>query len=241
MLGARLSRATLGGLRRCRGFAAAASTPGSPGAAAGPASAGAPPAESFIRGDQARKATIDEMIRVDHAGEVAAVEIYRGQAWALRGTPIEAQLREMQRGEEVHLATMERLMAERRVRPSALAPLARTAGLALGVATALLGKETAMAATVAVETAIGGHYNDQVRELLKRGYDGPAGGAGAGASAGSKQDGELTRTFAKFRDEEMEHHDTALAHGAKAAPGFQLLSAVIQAGCAVGIELCRRV
>ena len=37
----------------------------------------------------------------------------------------------------------------------------------LGAATALLGRRSAMAATVSVETAISGHYNAQVRELLE--------------------------------------------------------------------------
>ncbi len=39
-------------------------------------------------GDEAQHtARIDEMIRVDHAGEVGAVRIYEGQMWVLRGTP----------------------------------------------------------------------------------------------------------------------------------------------------------
>ena len=48
----------------------------------------------YLRGaDVSRKASTDEMLRVDHAGEVAAVEIYRGQAWVLRGTSVEGLLK----------------------------------------------------------------------------------------------------------------------------------------------------
>jgi demethoxyubiquinone hydroxylase (CLK1/Coq7/Cat5 family) len=98
------------------------------------------------------------MLRVDHAGELGAVEIYRGQAWVLRGTTLEPTLRAMQAGEEVHLARLSALLGERRVRPSLLAPLWGAAGFALGVATGLLGRHMAMAATVSVETAISRHY-----------------------------------------------------------------------------------
>lgn len=34
--------------------------------------------------DPARRSLVDEMLRVDHAGEVGAVQIYAGQLWMLR-------------------------------------------------------------------------------------------------------------------------------------------------------------
>lgn len=37
-----------------------------------------------------RKRLLDEMLRVDHAGEVGAVDIYAGQLWALRNAPAAA-------------------------------------------------------------------------------------------------------------------------------------------------------
>ncbi len=42
--------------------------------------------------DISRKLLIDEMLRVNQAGEVGAVQIYAGQQWVLRGTPAEATL-----------------------------------------------------------------------------------------------------------------------------------------------------
>lgn len=77
----------------------------------------------------------------------------------------------MKQQEEQHLHDVSELMTERRARPTALLPLWSAAGYCLGVGTALLGREAAMACTVAVETAIGQHYDDQIRELLHRGYD----------------------------------------------------------------------
>ena len=172
------------------------------------------------------------MLRVDHAGEVGAVEIYRAQAWVLRGTPAEPMLRDMQAGEEEHLRTLEAMLASRRVRPSLLLPLWRAAGFALGAASALLGRRSAMAATVSVETAISGHYNAQVRELLEAGGGVPRAGSG---------DEELVAVFAKHRDEEVAHHDAAVAQGAREAPGFAAQDAVIKAGCAVAIQVATRV
>jgi ubiquinone biosynthesis monooxygenase Coq7 len=61
--------------------------------------------------------------------------------------------------EKVHLKEFERLIPKYRVRPTALLPLWNIAGFALGAGTALLGKEAAMACTVAVEEVISEHYN----------------------------------------------------------------------------------
>jgi ubiquinone biosynthesis monooxygenase Coq7 len=44
-------------------------------------------------------------------------------------------------------------------------------GYALGAATALMGKEAAMACTVAVEATITEHYNSQIRDLTQVCYE----------------------------------------------------------------------
>lgn len=171
------------------------------------------------------------MLRVDHAGEAAAVAIYEGQAFVLRGTPAAPLLAHMREGEVAHLKTLDGLLAARRVRPSLLLPLWRAAGFALGAASALLGTRSAMAATVSVETAISGHYNAQVRELLA----GPGGGGGGGHA--EPGDAELVAVFAQHRDEEVAHHDTAVAEGARDAPGFAAQDVVIRGGCAAAIQV----
>ncbi len=62
--------------------------------------------------------------------------------------------------EKKHLYSFNRILGENRVRPSMLTPVWEGLGYALGVGTALLGKEAAMACTEAVETVIGQHYNE---------------------------------------------------------------------------------
>ena len=70
--------------------------------------------------------------------------------------------------EKIHLATFEQLLTMYRVRPTVFLPLWDILGYSLGYATATMGKESAMACTVAVEESITEHYNDQIRELLIR-------------------------------------------------------------------------
>lgn len=62
-------------------------------------------------------------------------------------------------GEKKHIAAFDKLVTQHNVRPTALYPIWKVAGFALGAGTALLGKRAAMACTEAVETAIGEHYN----------------------------------------------------------------------------------
>lgn len=67
--------------------------------------------------------------------------------------------------EKKHLAVMNKIQLQHRVRPTALTEVAKAAGFALGAATALMGKEAAMACTEAVETVIGEHYDECVCSL----------------------------------------------------------------------------
>ena len=177
-------------------------------------------------GRGAGRARLAEQLRVDHAGELGAVWIYRGQRAvfdAARGKgDIAGQLKEMEGHEAVHLAAFDTLLNARRVRPTLMAPLWRLAGFALGAGTALLGEKAAHACTEAVETVIEGHYADQIKDLGVR-------------------EPELADQLARFRADELSHRDHAIAAGARSAPGYGLLSTVIQAGCRVAIKLAEKV
>ena len=158
-----------------------------------------------------------EMIRVDHAGEHGAVRIYEGQLAVLGRRPSTrasaATIKKMADQEQHHLDTFNRLVAEHNVRPTALQPLWDVAGFALGAA---------MACTAAVEDVIDEHYAAQEREL--------------------KDDtSEFKEVVSKFRQEEIEHKETALAEGAEQAPGYEVLSATIKAGCRLAIKLSEKI
>jgi ubiquinone biosynthesis monooxygenase Coq7 len=177
-------------------------------------------------GQGAVAARLAEILRVDHAGELAAVQIYRGQKAVMGAAPGREALAErfgrMADEEGEHLAHFEKLLTERRVRPTLMAPVWRLAGFGLGAATALMGEKAAHACTEAVETVIGEHYADQVAELEAR-------------------DPELAAELARFRDDELAHRDAAVEDGARETPGYALLSAVIQAGCRAAIRISEKV
>jgi ubiquinone biosynthesis monooxygenase Coq7 len=170
-----------------------------------------------------RRADTDSMLRVDQAGEYGATRIYAGQLAVLRRNCPEANLvARMAVQEERHLKRFNQLVAERRVRPTALQPLWNVAGFALGAATALMSEKAALACTDAVETEIDRHYSGQLAAL---GDDDP----------------ELARDIEDFRAEELEHRDTARSAGAANAFGYPLLTAAIRAGCRVAIGLSKRI
>ncbi|RIB27785.1 ubiquinone biosynthesis protein COQ7 [Gigaspora rosea] len=114
-----------------------------------------------------QKKLIDSMIRVDQAGEIGANWIYKGQMAVLGGDKkVGPVIQEMWEQKKYHLCTFDEMIPRHRVRPSLLRPVWEATGFILGVSTALIGKEAAMACTEAVETVIGEHYNDQLRDLL---------------------------------------------------------------------------
>lgn len=163
------------------------------------------------------------MLRVDQAGEFGATRIYAGQLAVLRRNCPEAKLvARMAAQEQRHLKRFNTLMAERRVRPTALQPLWKVAGFALGAATALMSEQAALACTDAVETEIDRHYRDQLADL-------------------GDEDPELAADIADFRADELEHRETARAAGATRALGYPLLTAAIRAGCRVAIGLSKRI
>ncbi len=162
------------------------------------------------------------MIRVDHAGEYGARRIYEGQLAVLKDAESAPKIRHMYEQELRHLKHFEDLLVARGARPTLLQPLWHMAGFALGAGTALMGERAAMACTVAVEEVIDEHYARQAEQL-------------------GEDEADLKATIEEFRQEELEHRDTALAQGAEQAPGYEILSAAIKTGSRLAIWLSERV
>ena len=163
------------------------------------------------------------MIRVDQAGEYGANRIYAGQLAVLRGNSVAAhEVVRMAAQEQAHLDRFNQHMVERGVRPTALQPIWNVAGFALGAATALISEQAAMACTDAVETEIDRHYAEQLAEL-------------------DDSDPELSADIRRFQAEELEHRDTARAHGSADAFAYPLLTFAIRAGCRLAINLSKRI
>ena len=163
------------------------------------------------------------MLRVNQAGEYGATRIYAGQLAVLpRNTRSAKLIARMAAQEQRHLQRFDALMAERGVRPTVLQPVWDVAGFALGATTALMSEEAAMACTEAVETEIDRHYGRQLDEL-------------------GDEDPEFAADIKAFRDEELEHRDTARQAGAANAAGYPVLTATIRAACRLAIGLSKRI
>ncbi|ETW85558.1 hypothetical protein HETIRDRAFT_432275 [Heterobasidion irregulare TC 32-1] len=176
-----------------------------------------------------QRSTLNAALRVDQAGEVAANYIYQGQLAVLRrDRRTAAVIQDMWEQEKKHLAVMNKLQVQHRVRPTVLWEVAKVAGFGLGAVTALMGKEAAMACTEAVETVIGEHYDDQLKEMAEFTTEHPSLSL-------------LKDIIGEFRDDELEHLDTAIEHDSQRAPAHALLSSVIGTGCKIAIEFCKRV
>jgi ubiquinone biosynthesis monooxygenase Coq7 len=175
-----------------------------------------------LPGDPDRDELIAQMIRVNQAGEYGAKRIYQGQLAVLGKTEAAPILKQMLAQEETHLARFNTLMADRAVRPTALEPVWHAAGFALGAATALLGKEAAMACTVAVEDVIGEHYAEQAAQL-------------------GDDEAALKATITEFRTHELHHRQQSLDAGAAEAPAYEALTAAVRAGTRLAIWLSKRV
>lgn len=166
---------------------------------------------------------IDRMIRVNQAGEYGAVRIYKGQLAAIKCQESKELISHMLEQEEEHLRQFEKKMQEYKVRPTILSPVWHIAGYLLGYATAKLGKEAAMACTVAVEEVIDQHYAQQEEKL----------------SNGTAP--ELLNLISKCREEENEHKETGLEHGAENALGYQHLRGFVRKGSKLAIWLSSRI
>ena len=165
---------------------------------------------------------LQQVIRVNHAGEYGAKRIYHGQMHVLKNHACYPVLKHMAEQEEEHLEYFSRQLEERNIRPSALMPLWHIAGYTLGAATALLGKEAAMACTVAVEEAIDEHYREQLDRI-------------------DEKESDLKEKIETFRLQELEHKEIGIEHEAKKAVAYPVLKFLIKTGSRVAITLAKKV
>lgn len=179
-----------------------------------------------LPGDPAPHNTnIDEIIRVNHAGEYGARRIYQGQLAVLGKDPeTRALLEHMAEQEDAHLAYFEEQLSQRNIRPTLLQPVWHAAGYALGYVTAKMGRRAAMACTVAVEDVISGHYQEQLETL-----------------ADETSEKKLRAKIAQFKAEEEEHHDIGLENEAELTNGYKVLSAVIKLGSKTAIAVAKKI
>lgn len=137
----------------------------------------------------------DRILKVNHAGENGAVNIYAGQRIAARLTArsMDAQLAEFKSHEENHRAIFLAELQRRGLRRCRSYWLCAIGGLALGVATGLLGRRAIAATTVAVEAVVLRHLREQLRIL-------------------EGKDAAAVAAISAILEDEQRHHDLSFAH-----------------------------
>jgi ubiquinone biosynthesis monooxygenase Coq7 len=105
------------------------------------------------------------LMRVNHAGEIAAQALYHGQALVARSAATRQLLLKAADEETDHLAWCETRLKELESRPSLLNPLWYAGSFAIGAAAALLGDRTSLGFVVETERQVEGHLDEHLMRL----------------------------------------------------------------------------
>ena len=172
------------------------------------------------------KKILEEIIRVDHAGERGAIKIYEGQLLALNTIKKDEHLKniiqEMKEQEKEHLEYFETEIQKRKIKPTYLLPLWDLLGVSLGFGTALLGKKAAMLCTASVEEVIESHYENQLKKI-------------------GSDEKDLKIKIEKFKNDEVDHKNTAYNFGANKSGIYSVMDKLIKAGSKIAINISEKI
>jgi len=170
--------------------------------------------------------TLEEIIRVDHAGERGAIKIYEGQLLALKTIKqddnLKSTIEEMKEHEKEHLKYFEKEIERRKIKPTYLLPLWDVMGVALGFGTVLLGKKAAMLCTASVEEVIEDHYENQLEKL-------------------GNDEKDLKAKIKKFKSDEVEHKNIAYEAGASNKGLYSIMDKLIKTSSKIAITISEKI
>ena len=176
--------------------------------------------------EKTNRKTLEEIIRVDHAGERGAIKIYEGQLLALKTIKQDNTLRdkieEMKEHEKEHLEYFEKEIQKRKIKPTYLLPLWDVMGVTLGFGTVLLGKKAAMLCTASVEEVIEDHYKNQLKKF-------------------GNDEMNLKNKIEKFKGDEVNHKNIAYEAGATNKGLYSIMNKVIKTGSRIAITISEKI
>jgi len=176
--------------------------------------------------EKTNQKTLEEIIRVDHAGERGAIKIYEGQLLALKTIKHDENLKDiiedMKEHEKEHLEYFEKEIKKRKIKPTYFLPLWDVMGVALGFGTALLGKKAAMLCTASVEEVIENHYQNQLEKL-------------------GNDEKDLKAKIKKFKNDEIDHKNIAYNSGATNKGLYSIMDKMIQASSKIAIKISEKI
>ena len=154
-------------------------------------------AESELSDDQ--RAHAAGLMRVNHAGEVAAQGLYQGHAAVARDAVIEEQMQHAADEEFDHLAWCEQRLAELNAGPSRLSPVWYAGAFAIGAASGVLGDRWSLGFIAETERQVCAHLDSHLDRL-------------------PDDDAKSRAIVRKMRDEEEQHGENAIEAGAAQLP-----------------------
>ena len=176
--------------------------------------------------EKTNKKTLEEIIRVDHAGERGAIKIYEGQLLALKTIKQDDELKDkiekMKEHEKEHLEYFEKEIHKRNMKPTYMLPLWDLMGISLGFGTALLGKKAAMLCTASVEEVIENHYENQLNKI-------------------GEDEKDLKTKIEKFKGDEVNHKNTAYESGATKSGLYSIMDKIIRTGSKIAITISEKI
>ena len=186
----RLDRLLAGANNALRTVAAPAGRPARPNPAADLAEADL---------DAAQKSHAAGLMRVNHAGEVAAQGLYQGHAAVARDPSVEEQMQHAAEEEFDHLAWCEQRLAELDEKPSLLSPAWYMGAFLIGAASGVLGDKWSLGFIAETEKQVCDHLDSHLERL-------------------PDDDARSRAIVTQMRDEEQEHGDNAREAGAADLP-----------------------
>lgn len=164
--------------------------------------------------------TVEQILRVDHAGECGAIRIYRSQIIVARvlHPRCVSDLQRMLEHELRHFRMFDALLKARGVRPCYALPLWMVGGWILGTSTALLGTKAIWVCTAAIENTVNQHLDHQVAVL-------------------SQTDPEALAAVESIRRDEEEHEDNAVKNGGAGRGLYGVLRWLVKGATSLAIWL----
>ncbi len=154
-------------------------------------------AESELSDEQ--KSHAAGLMRVNHAGEVAAQGLYQGHAAVARDATTEQHMQRAADEEFDHLAWCEQRLAELDAEPSRLSPIWYAGAFAIGAASGVLGDRWSLGFIAETEKQVCAHLDSHLDRL-------------------PDHDTKSRAIVKKMRDEEQEHGENAITAGAAQLP-----------------------
>lgn len=139
------------------------------------------------------------LLRVDHAGEIAAQALYQGQAFVAKHSQLQRHLKMAAREEEDHLAWCAQRLSELSSHVSYLNPIWYLGSFLIGAMAGLAGNAWSLGFIVETENQVVRHLEEHLNTL-------------------SSQDHKSRAILEQMKEDETHHATTAFCAGAREPP-----------------------